>query len=126
MGTLDEIYHQPQTPEVAFCLGRGSLIEVSCGEGGGQTNFGLIKWSGSHCGEKVFLRPEQVKLNLRSYETGVYVRNIQNYGSHQLVEVVSRSSGEPLLSKAETFDNLELNQPVEVDFIGVREPVFFS
>ena len=100
---VGEIYNQPQTPEVALAVGQGSLVEIECGEGGGQTKFGWIPWNQppahtSHkfltprAGQKIFIRPEQVRVNGEVKETDFYIKSIQDYGSHQLVEVVSRLS----------------------------------
>ena len=99
----------------------------------GQTSFGPItlgnslKWSGGEDSTEfqVFLRPEQVRINPSACDTGVIVRDIQNYGSHQWVEVVSCSSGESLLAQVEAFASFEETQSVSVDFVGLHTPVIF-
>ena len=139
---VGQIYSCPQTTEVALAIGQGSLLEVECGEGGGQTSFGWISWTSflgseglneeslsTHSTEKlsvavtpqseslpmdlmeessvetpfhrknkkansvkkIFIRPEQVCVSGESKETGLFIKSIQNYGSHQLVEIISRS-----------------------------------
>ena len=125
---VEEVYSQPQTPEVASLIGRGSWISIHCGEGGGQTSFGRVNWSGRgpYRGQKIFIRPEQVKLKGESQETGLYVGNIQHYGSHQLVKVFSRESGESLLAQVDPMQELKFNQCVTLGLSEVKIPVLFD
>ena len=67
-----------------------------------------------------------MKLNGESEETGLYVGHIQDYGSHQLVEIFSRESGECLLVYVDVTQELRPNQYVTVQLDKVKTPVLFE
>ncbi len=147
---VNELYQYPQTPEVASLVGRGSWIHIRCcGPYGGETQFGPIhwveKWEEREQGleerepqeelekNKIFIRPEQVQIEKapQGKKRGdFYVKNIQNYGAYQLVEVYSLKSGESLLVQFNSGQNkgeeLKIQQRVTIHFCNIRLPVLLT
>ena len=124
-GTPRELYNQPMTPEVASFIGLGCWIDIyECKGEGACTRFGLVPWEKPILqGEKIFIRPEQVRLTPLLQEAQLYVGKIQYQGSHQLVEICCRDSGESLLVRVENLQFLELHQCVQVEFVGIKAPI---
>ncbi len=122
VGTPQEVYHDPASPDVARFIGGGQLIDCEVESGRVKMSLGSLATSAPDGPGQLLVRPEDLTLFTEGDSEGVRAEVVRRcfYG-HDLIEEVRLTDGECLQVRVPSHLEREVGAAVRV---GLRDKPF--